>query len=353
VFTQAEQRNLAGALALAGVAACQQHGVVRPSTPAVASGPAPVAQRVPAQPAPAPAPEPRASPALAEQLASLEPTLRQALGPAGLEKLAVAASVCAAAVQRDGNAVRVGCRSCPPFDAAHGPDGRIAVLDATNATNAELFELETMVTGSFSKAGAKQAAAVFNGCEPHSDNWGGTLLVEWQGKTWSALSYRSGLHPLSCLPFPKPGAHDVLVCSWASTHQGHTAWMLDVYDFTRGSDEKPELGWDRLLTLQDDSAASCSDDGDGRVSVASLDELRLARAGSLPPRVLVTASYGEQRKTPRYRAACEASREDGGESVRLGESVPAAKHELEFAWSGERLVPNRRTRAFIERVSVE
>jgi hypothetical protein len=289
-------------------------------------------------------------------LASLEPALREALGPAGLEKLAVAASVCAAAVQREGNAVRVGCRSCPPFDAAHGPDGRIAVLDATNATNAtnaELFELEAVFNGSFSKAGAMEAAAVFNGCEPHSDNWGGTLLVEWKGNAWSAASYRSGFHPLFCLPFPKPGAHDVLVCSWASTHQGHTAWMLDVYDFTRGSDEKPELGWDRLLTLQDDSAASCWDDGDARVSVASLDELRLARSGSSPPRVLVAARYGEQRKTPRYRAACEASREGGGESVRLGASVPVAKHELEFAWSGERLVPNKGTKAFIERVSVE
>jgi hypothetical protein len=37
----------------------------------------------------------------------------------------------------------------------------------------------------------------------------------------------------------------------------------------------------------------------------------------------------------------------------LGASVPVAKHELEFAWSGERLVPNKGTKAFIERVSVE
>ncbi len=301
-------------------------------------------------------PESRPAPSLADTLSSLEPALRQTLGSAGLEKLAVAASVCAAAVQREGNVVRVGCRSCPPFDAAHGPDGRVAVLDAPKAPAAraaDFFELEALFTGSFSRAGAKEAAAVFDGCEPHSHNWGGTLLAEWKGNAWSALSYRSGFRPASCVPFPQPGAHDVLVCSWASTHQGHTAWLLDTYDFTRGSSEEPELGWDRLLTLEDDSGASCWDDGDARVSVASIDELRLAPKGALPPRVLVATRYGQQRKTARYRAACDASRADGGESVRVGETVPAEKRELVFAWSGERLVPNAATKAFIERVSVE
>jgi hypothetical protein len=294
------------------------------------------------------------APSLADVLSGVDPALRSALGPAGLAKLEVAASVCAAAVRGKGNKARVGCRSCPPFDGTQGSTRHVAILDepgASGVATSDFFELELVLAGSFSRAGAREAAAVFNGCEPHSENWGGTLLVEWKGQAWSPVSYRSGFHPAECVVVPAPSLHDVLVCSWGSTHQGHTVWLLDVYDFTRGGSAQAEAGWDRLLTLRDDALASCWDDGDPKISVGSIDRLSVSAPGASPTRVLVDVSFGSERKTTKVKAECRAALEQGDQSVRVGASITPKKTRLEFERHENQMVPSAATKAFIEQAS--
>jgi hypothetical protein len=309
------------------------------ATPAFAGTPAPTATR---------------APSLADVLSGVAPALRSALGPAGIEKLEVAASVCAAAVRGKGDKARVGCRSCPPFDGTQGSTRHVAILDepgASGVATSDFFELELVLSGSFSRAGAKEAAAVFDGCEPHSENWGGTLLVEWKGSAWAPVSYRSGFHPAECVVVPASGLHDVLVCSWGSTHQGHTVWLLDVYDFTRGDSAQPERGWDRLLTLRDDALASCWDDGDPTISVGSIDRLSVSAPGASPTRVLVDVSFGSERKTTNVKAECRAALEQGDQSVRVGGAITRTKTRLEFERHGNHIVPSAASKVFIERAS--
>jgi hypothetical protein len=162
-----------------------------PSASAVAApeGGTPVATRAPVVPP--------------ERLPEIDPKLALALGAEGVRRLEVAASVCAPVVFHREGRLRVGCRSCPPFDASTGPDGRIVVDPADDA---ELYELEALYAGSFTRPGAAEAAAVFAGCEPHAANWGGTLLVERRGAIWVQVSYRSGFHPADCRTFLRPDA---------------------------------------------------------------------------------------------------------------------------------------------------
>ncbi len=123
--------------------------------------------------------------------------------------------------------IRVGCRSCPPFE---GPvavsDGRIAV------DGKDFFELGLFTPGHFTSANAEQRLAVFNGCEPHSSNWGGTLIAERQGDKFRSLRYLSGLHPQACKAYHRPDGRDLAVCEFSDAHQSISTDALSVIDFS-------------------------------------------------------------------------------------------------------------------------
>jgi hypothetical protein len=127
--------------------------------------------------------------------------------------------------------------------------------------------------------------------------------------------------------------------------------MLDVYDFTRGSDARVEEGWDRLLTLSNDALASCTDHGNPKISVGSIDQLTVSAPGAFPSRVLVDVSFGTGRKTAKVKADCYAALEQGDPSVRVGASIKPKKTRLEFERHENRIVPSAAAKAFIEQAS--
>jgi hypothetical protein len=123
--------------------------------------------------------------------------------------------------------VHIGCRTCPPFEGpAAVSDGRIAV------DGSDFYELELYVSGHFTDANADQRLAVFRGCEPHSSNWGGTLIAERNGDKFKSLRYLSGLRPQACQAYHRPSGTDVAVCEFGDTHQSISTDTLSVLDFS-------------------------------------------------------------------------------------------------------------------------
>ncbi len=122
--------------------------------------------------------------------------------------------------------IRVGCRSCPPFE---GPaalsDGRIAV------DGKDFFELEQFVFGHFTAANAEQRLAVFHGCEAPAANFGGTLIAERQGDKFRSLRYLSGLRPQACKAYHRPDGRELAVCEFTDAHQSSSTDTLSVLDF--------------------------------------------------------------------------------------------------------------------------
>ncbi|HKO47871.1 MAG TPA: hypothetical protein VJV79_09110 [Polyangiaceae bacterium] len=122
--------------------------------------------------------------------------------------------------------IHVGCRNCPPFEGpAAVSDGRIAV------DGKDFFELELAIVGHFTAANADQRLAVFNGCEPHSSNWGGSLIAERQGDKFRSLRYLSGLRPQACQAYHRPDGRDLAVCEFGDAHQSISTSQLSVLDF--------------------------------------------------------------------------------------------------------------------------
>jgi hypothetical protein len=171
----------------------------------------------PAQAAPAPG-----SPRLLDAIpADLPPELAQQVG--------FLSDVCNVALHYEtggAHRIHVGCRTCPPFEgAAAVSDGRIAV------DGNDFYELELYLEGHFTAPEVDQRLAVFNGCEPHSANWGGTLIAERAGNKFRSLRYVSGLHPQTCQAYRRPDGSDLAVCEFGDTHQSISTDTLIVLDF--------------------------------------------------------------------------------------------------------------------------
>jgi hypothetical protein len=150
------------------------------------------------------------------------------LSPELAQQIGFLSDLCNVALQyeTDGaHRVRVGCRSCPPFEgAAAVSDGRIAV------DGKDFFELELYISGHFTAPNSDQRLAVFNGCEPHSSNWGGTLIAERQGAKFKSVRYLSGLHPQRCLAYHRADGRDLAVCEFSDAHQSTSTDSLAVLD---------------------------------------------------------------------------------------------------------------------------
>ena len=151
------------------------------------------------------------------------------LSPELAQQIGFLSDVCNVAMSYESGGahrIHVGCRSCPPFEGpAAVSDGRIAV------DGKDFFELELFVAGHFTAPDADQRLAVFNGCEPHSSNWGGTLIAERHGDKFRSLRYHSGLRPQTCQAYHRPDGRDLAVCELGDTQQSISTDALSVFDF--------------------------------------------------------------------------------------------------------------------------
>jgi hypothetical protein len=245
-------------------------------------------------------------------------------------------------VHRDGK-VRVGCRVCPPFEAS-ARTGAEVVVDPS--PHDEFYELEAVFDGDFTEPGRPQIAAVFSGCESHADNWGGTLLAERSGSSWVQKSYRSGFHPASCKTFRKPNAQELLLCLWETDHQSSVHWLLDTYDFILGDGDHPEMGWDNVLTVDDDSVAGCWEPASPRTSITAdkiLGFVVQPGTSQSSPQLVVTVRFARGAMTPAYRAAC-ANLGERRQAVDLGATLQQQTRDLVFVWNGRGFVADASTK---------
>lgn len=170
------------------------------------------------------------------------------------------ASICAPAIAtKDGQEI-VGCACCPPFDLCRPEKGAVPIESDV------VYPLEASFDGAFTTPNATERALVFEGCEPHAANYGGTLLVELPDakdperrdpldpKTkLRKPDYRSGVHPTKCSKMKDDRALDRLVCEYGDAHQGTATNAVFVYDFTESDDD----AWNILFIATDNTMDGC------------------------------------------------------------------------------------------------
>lgn len=167
----------------------------------------------------------------------------------------------------------------------------------------ERFEwsLAAVTFGHFQSSRSDDAALWMVGCEPHSLNWGGTILLTRSSGQWSMLWYKGGIPTARCHRIPVADGREILVCIGGYGGQGIAAADLYVEDllhpkpalmagdendagFFGAFDDTGTCGWQQE-TDEPDSAT---------VTHTHIDRVRfhaaVGRNGS--PSISVTASFG-------------------------------------------------------------
>lgn len=310
---------------------------------------------LPATEATASSEPPRPPPPEVASLPELDNSLRKQLGRDGSKRFEFLRSLCPIALQHNRNHWLVGCRVCPPFDDAP-PDGKAPEVGFDSGG---FYELEGLTSGSFTRPGAEEMAAVFAGCEAADENRGGTLLAERVlDGLWVSRSYNSGLHPNACMAFRRPDGRDLLVCRWADAHQGLGRAGILVQDFAATTAKAGEEGWSNLVTLEDDAASVCMDldatptrTVDRWVTTGRIDGFELLPADGSTAGLVVHAHASRGRPTAAFITRCRNWLHEKIKAnpryidVRPGLNAPALR--LVFLWTGNGFEPNAATKAIL------
>jgi len=257
--------------------------------------------------------------------------------------------VCSVAIKREKGKALVGCRSCPPFEGVEAlPDGKVVENPDS------FFPLETVVRGSFTSAGAKQAALVFEGCEPHAANYGGTLLVEQAADGWNSLHYAAAFHPRECKTLRRSDGRDILVCRYLDAHQTTGTDTIWAFDFAAASPDDPEKGWQVIVGLSDNSFGVCMGVppwGIEASSVVSYTARDVNGDGEQDVSVQIRRASVPYSKAleDKLKKACEKAIQanpDGFPSVKPSTFMPAAATiTLDFVYDGTKFSATAGTKA--------
>lgn len=118
-----------------------------------------------------------------------------------------------------------GCKLCPGIVEGGG------AFNSSDASEPS-FALYGVIYGSFTRAGNQEAIADFFGCEPHADNFGGSVLLEKTPQGWKVKNYQAGFISSECLKYRTPNGRDLLICEGGYTGQGENDSSVFVFDYS-------------------------------------------------------------------------------------------------------------------------
>lgn len=110
--------------------------------------------------------------------------------------------------------------------------------------------------GHFTDPKFTDALVDLDGCEPHVNNFGGSLLLRWQGLTsWKRLRYVQGFRTGQCSKVPAVGGRDLLLCQGNYAGMGTVVENLMLLDLS-----KPDVLIQNFFSTYD-TAEACSPSG--------------------------------------------------------------------------------------------
>lgn len=155
------------------------------------------------------------------------------------------------------------------------------------------WKLTRVTRGHFLSPFSDDAVLAMDGCEPHSENWGGTVLLTRGFNGWRIQWYKAGVITSECHKAALPDSREILICLGRSGAQGNANTELYVEDLLHPGatlmmeDEAP-------FFRAPDNILACPPEGD--VVHSYIDKVEFS--SSVPPAIDVIASYGSTSAVP-------------------------------------------------------
>jgi hypothetical protein len=215
-----------------------------------------------------------------------------------------------------------GCRDCPK----------------QTSFNDELglsWDVKRVFTGHFTSVEGENLILSGRGCEPHSENFGGSFVFDMKGRSVRLLRYDEALITEKCHKFAVRDAPDMLICTddWGAQV---TLWS---YVYQVAFDEDGQSDVHRIFGTIDLSPQHCGidffTDKPTFIQESHLTGLEMEKSPTGLPVLVVTANFGKRFPTAEERKACEQ-----GAPIAL--ALPT--YRLEFLFDGKTFRPSEATK---------
>ena len=185
--------------------------------------------------------------------------------------------------------------------------------------------------GHFLSPASDDAVLWMEGCEPHSENFGGSVLLTRDARQWSMLWYKAGIETSHCHRLTLSSGRDVLVCFGVSGGQGYAETELYLEDLLNPVATLMAEEGEGFLSLPDNTR-SCGANGEDPAKpqdlvLGAIDKVEfLPRRLNGAPVIAVTARAGTRKTTPQEVKECFANH-----AARLPQT---ASYRIEFIYDG-------------------
>lgn len=155
--------------------------------------------------------------------------------------------------------------------------------------------------------------ADYTNCEPHANNWGGSVLFERTASGLDFKGYFQGVRLSGCVAMTG-GARDRLVCTSGSMFQGYESDMVNEVVLSKDAAGKPELSTQELISAgrSEDAVGVNAVECGKPIYFLSLGDVS---AGPSPETIAFTAEYAD---AALIKAVCGQR----GRNAKLGSSPP-------------------------------
>ncbi len=176
----------------------------------------------------------------------------------------------------------------------------------------EDWQAASVIRGHFLSPTSNDVALSMLGCEAHSMNFGGTVLLTQRAKKWKMLWYKPGVQTEQCHKVPLEGGREILVCIGQYGGQGSVSTSLYVQDLLLPTenlmaDERQAAFFE---VVDDTAACGWNMEDDAKPNPLTLQYIEKVTFGvqRKDKTVLsVVARYGERSMTPPEVQQCLAS----------------------------------------------
>jgi hypothetical protein len=219
---------------------------------------------------------------------------------------------------------------------------RIACPEFTSLPNDHLtWELARVTRGHFLSPASDDAVLWMVGCEPHSENFGGTILLTRHSQRWKMLWYKAGVPTEECHKVAVRNGREILVCMGRYGGQGNIWTALYVEDLLAPTTSL--MAGDEHFFQVFDNTLTCGwnlDNGPNSLTRADIEKVEFEsskRSGR--PAISVTAYIGTRPMTPADAKACIAEQNPTKPHPSLSFLPRTKSYRIDFEFDGRIYTP--------------
>lgn len=189
------------------------------------------------------------------------------------------------------------------------------------SSEAGITDLVQAIPGSFTAPGSQKEVVVVTSsmeCEPHANNFGGSVLLRFENGAWRNVYYAAGVTGTDFTVVRSASGRDYLVSQGAFTQAGEITSWLNFVTVSNGNFKD-----DSLLRVSDPGGTQCDPKG----QVMNQGEIKKVQAASGAIHVQVQVVTSHQRGD-----------KDGTCSQIPGSPKSTKLYDVEFVFQGEKMV---------------